>query len=150
MKVATLRLAMRLLMALFYAAAGVVHLAMPGAFLPIVPDWVPFPREVVLVTGVCELAGAAGLLSVRLRRWAGVMLALYAVCVFPANIKHAFENVHIPELPSSWWYHGPRLLAQPIIVWWSLFCAGVTDWPSRTADSRLGASARGDNGVLGA
>ena len=120
----------------FYAAAGAVHLASPDAFLPIVPDWVPRPRDVVLATGACELAGAAGLLVPRTRRLAGVMLALYAVCVFPANIKHAVEHVDVPQLPGSWWYHGPRLLAQPVIVWWALFCAGVIDWPFARAPRR--------------
>ena len=44
-----------------------------------------------------------------MRRLAGVMLALYAVGVFPANIKHAIEGVDLPPAPNSWWYHGPRL-----------------------------------------
>jgi len=127
----TARTAMRWLMALFYFAAGVVHLAATDAFLPIIPDWVPFPREVVLVTGVCEIAGALALLSTGLRKLAGIMLALYALCVFPANIKHAFEAIPVPGLPSSWWYHGPRLIAQPILVWWALFASGTTDWPWR-------------------
>jgi hypothetical protein len=34
----------------------------------------------LLATGVCEIAGSLALLSRRLRRLAGVMLALYAVC----------------------------------------------------------------------
>jgi uncharacterized membrane protein len=127
------RAPMRWLMALFYLAAGIVHLAAPDAFLPIVPDWVPLPRDVVLVTGACEIAGAIGLVSHRLRKLAGVMLALYAFCVFPANIKHAFEDIHVAGLPSSWWYHGPRLVAQPILIWWALFVAGVIDWPWRPA-----------------
>jgi uncharacterized membrane protein len=57
------------------------------------------------------------------------MLALYAICVFPANVKHAFENVQLPQLPSSWWYHGPRLALQPVIVWWALYCGHVISWP---------------------
>jgi uncharacterized membrane protein len=57
------------------------------------------------------------------------MLALYAVFVFPANIKHAVEGIRLPPVPDSWWYHGPRLLMQPVLVWWALFCAGVIDWP---------------------
>jgi uncharacterized membrane protein len=118
-------------MAAFYLAAGIVHLLAPDKFLPIVPHFVPWPREVVLATGVCEIAGSLALLTARLRRLAGVMLALYAVCVLPANIKHAFEGVHMPPVPDSWWYHGPRLLIQPVLVWWALFCAGVTDWPGR-------------------
>ena len=44
-----------------YGFIGVVHLAAPDAFLPIMPDWVPEPRLVVIVTGLCELAGVLGL-----------------------------------------------------------------------------------------
>jgi uncharacterized membrane protein len=123
-----IRTVMRWVMAAFYAVAGAGHLLRPE-FLPIVPDWVPFPRELILVTGVCELAGAVALLTVRLRWIAGVMLALYALCVWPANIKHAIEGIHLPPIPDSWWYHGPRLAFQPVLIWWALFCAGVIDWP---------------------
>ena len=28
-------------------------------------------------------------------------------------------------------YHIPRMIAQPIIVWWALWVGGVTDWPFR-------------------
>lgn len=125
------RMVMRWIMAAFYLAAGMVHLFHAPAFLPIVPDWVPAPETVILATGVCEIAGAVGLLTRRWQWWAGVMLALYAVCVFPANIKHAVEGIEVPQLPSSWWYHGPRLAAQPIVVWWALFCAHIIDWPFR-------------------
>jgi len=96
-----------------------------------VPDWVPAPRVTVLATGLCEVAGAGGLLTQRFRWVAGVMLALYAVCVFPANVKHAFGHVPIGATQLGWWYHGPRLALQPMIVWWALFGAGVVDWPFR-------------------
>lgn len=91
----------------------------------------PFPREVVLLTGACEIAGAVALLTTRLRQAAGIMLALYALCVWPANIKHAVEHITLPPIPDSWWYHGPRLALQPVLIWWALFCAGVIDWPWR-------------------
>jgi uncharacterized membrane protein len=123
---------MRWAMAAFYAAAGVLHLHSPDGFLAIMPDWVPFPREVVLATGACEIAGAAALLTQRLRWLAGLMLALYAIAVFPANIKHAFENVPIAGVTLSWWYHAPRLALQPLLVWWALFCSGVIHRPWRT------------------
>jgi uncharacterized membrane protein len=124
---------MRWVMAIFYGVAGIFHLAMPGPFLAIVPDWVPAPHAVILLTGLCEIAGAAALLTRRLRWWAGVMLALYAVCVFPANIKHAFENLEVAGMTASWWYHGPRLAFQPVLVWWALFAGGIISWPARGA-----------------
>nr|WP_245412054.1 DoxX family protein [Methylocella silvestris] len=115
-------------MAAFYFAAGALHLAHPERFLPIMPGSVPYPRAVVLATGVCEIAGALALMVPRLRRLAGVMLALYAIAVFPANLKHAFAGVRVEGLPDSWIYHGPRLAMQPVLVWWALFCSGVIDW----------------------
>jgi len=122
---------MRGILSAFYAAAGCLHLVTPQAFVLIVPDWAPWPYPLVLFTGVCELAGAAALLTRRWRTAAGVMLALYAVCVFPANVKHAFDNIQVPGLPSSWWYHAPRLAFQPVLVWWALYAAEVIDWPFR-------------------
>ena len=131
MKYAGIRAAMRWAMAVFYGVAGVIHLRAPEAFLPIVPDWVPAPHEVVIFTGLCELAGAAALLVPRTRRLAVVLLALYAVCVFPANLKHAFYDVQLSGLPTTWWYHAPRLALQPVIVWWALFAGEAIDWPFR-------------------
>ena len=125
------RRGMRWAMAAFYAGAGAFHLSAPDAFLAIMPDWVPFAREIVLATGVCEIAGAAALLTQTLRTLAGAMLALYAIAVFPANIKHALEKVPIAGVTLSWWYHAPRLALQPVLVWWALFCSGVVDWPWR-------------------
>ena len=120
---------MRWAMSAFYLVAGIFHLRHPEAFLPIMPDWVPAPREVILFTGACEIAGAVALMTRSLRWWAGVMLALYAVAVFPANIKHAVYDVQLPGLPTSWWYHAPRLALQPVIAWWALYSAQVVSWP---------------------
>jgi uncharacterized membrane protein len=95
------------------------------------PSWVPYAPQVVLLTGVCEIIGALALITKPLRWWAGIAFAVYALCVWPANFKHALDGVEIAGLPSSWWYHGPRLLAQPLIIWASLYAAGVIDWPWR-------------------
>jgi uncharacterized membrane protein len=114
---------MRWAMAIFYLVARILHLRHPEAFLPIMPDWVPAPLEVILFTGACEVLGALALVTRPLQWWAGVMLALYAACVFPANIKHAVDNVQLPQLPTSLWYHVPRLALQPLIIWCALYCA---------------------------
>jgi uncharacterized membrane protein len=138
------RSVMRWNMAAFYILAGIVHIAAPGKFLPIVPGWVPSPALVVLLTGVCEIAGGSALLIGRLQRLAGVMLALYAVCVFPANVKHAIEAIDLPPMPNTWWYHGPRLALQPVLVWWALFSAAVIDWPFHKPRARTRRTPHGD------
>lgn len=123
------RTGLRWILAAVYFTVGVIHLRSPEAFLPIVPGWVPMPRTVVLLTGIAEILGAIGLLLPRLRWLAGVMLAAYAVAVFPANIKHALEGVRVGGEVLGWGYHGPRLAFQPVFVWWALFAASVIDWP---------------------
>jgi len=125
------RAAMRWIMAAFYTVAGVAHLVAPDKFLAITPDWVPLAPQVIVATGVCELAGAVGLLIKPLRWWAGVALAAYALCVWPANFKHAIDGIDLPYISSSWLYHGPRLALQPVIIWWALYCSDVIDWPWR-------------------
>ena len=129
--VETGRRRLRYALAAVYVFIGVVHLVAADAMLPLMPDWVPQPRLVILATGLCELAGAVGLLTHRFRRAAAIGLALYAVCVYPANLKHAFDHIHIAGLPDSWWYHGPRLAFQPVFVWAALWAGGLIDWPFR-------------------
>jgi uncharacterized membrane protein len=116
-------------LAAIYLFIGAVHLVATDAMLPLMPDWVPQPRLVILATGLCEIAGAIGLLTGRFRRAAAIGLALYAVCVYPANLKHAFDHVHVDGIPDSWWYHGPRLAFQPVFVWAALWAGGLIDWP---------------------
>ena len=124
-------------LAILYGFIGVVHFTSTDTILLIMPNWVPEPRLVVQITGALEIAGALALLTPRLRRAAGLMLALYALCVFPANIKHAVEGISVPGLPSSWWYHGPRLAAQPVLIWLALYAAQLIDWPFRARPEPL-------------
>lgn len=107
-----------------YAVAGFAHLVVTDAMVRIVPAWVPHPRGVVIATGICELLGAAGLFLPRWRPLAGRMLALYALCVWPANVQHAIIDLS-GGTGLSIWYHAPRLLAQPLLIWWALWAGRV-------------------------
>ena len=126
-----IRFVMGCLLSAFYLAAGILHLKSPHGFVMIVPSYVPWPETVVWLTGIAEIAGATGLLIPKLRQMAGIGLALYAVCVFPANINHAINMIDVGGLPNSWWYHAPRFLLQPVLVWWALYCSRVITWPFR-------------------
>jgi uncharacterized membrane protein len=132
-----IRTILRVLLALFYLAAGIAHLRSPAGFLAITPGWVPNPQEVVALTGVAEIAGAVGLLIPRrLLSWAmpaaAIGLALYALCVWPANFNHALNDIAMNGKTLSWWYHGPRLILQPVIIWLALWVGEVTDWPFKS------------------
>jgi len=123
------RVIMRWLLAAFFAAAGYAHLAVPEKLLSITPDWVPYAPQVIFITGLLEFAGALAFVTRPLRTPAAIALALYTICVWPANIKHAVDGIDLAGLPSSWWYHAPRLALQPVIAWAVLFAGEVIDWP---------------------
>ena len=130
---------MRWLLALAYAAAGYLHLVAPDGFLRITPVWVAFPDAVVYWTGIAEILGAAGLVqpfSKRLRHAAGIGLALYALCVFPANINHFIMDMEEPGAGLGLVYHIPRMFLQPILIWLALWVGGTTDWPFRREPRR--------------
>ena len=123
------RAVMRWILAAFYTAAGIAHLWAPEKLLAITPSWVPLAPQVIFLTGVFEILGSVALVTRPLRWWAGIAFAAYAICVWPANIKHAIGGIDLPYISSSWLY--PRLAFQPVIVWWALYCSGVIDWPWR-------------------
>jgi len=71
---------------LWFAIGGVAHFAATSTEMRIVPPYIPWPRAVVLVSGVFELLGAAGLLFQRTRRAAGIGLFALTIAVTPAHI----------------------------------------------------------------
>ena len=71
---------------LWFLVGGLAHFLLTDSEMRIVPPYVPWPRFVVLVTGVFELAGALGLLVRAVRPVAGGGLFLLTLAVTPANI----------------------------------------------------------------
>ncbi|MFB0614177.1 DoxX family protein [Aurantiacibacter poecillastricola] len=127
-----IRTVLTCLLALFYAYAGYRHIVGPEPFLQITPVWVPYPEAVIHWTGFAEIAGALALaqpFSKRLRQAGGIGLALYALCVWPANINHMLMDMASDDGGFGMAYHVPRMIAQPIIIWLALWCGRVTDWP---------------------
>ena len=71
---------------LWFAIGGVAHFVATDTEMRIVPPYIPWPHAVVLISGVFELLGAAGLLYQPTRRMAGVGLFVLTMAVTPAHI----------------------------------------------------------------
>lgn len=82
-----------------FAVSGVVHLARPELYEPIMPTWVPAHREVILASGVAELSLAAGLLAPPTRRLAGWASVGLLLGVYPANIKMTMDAAASKSTP---------------------------------------------------
>jgi uncharacterized membrane protein len=103
---------------------GVLHFAVPGPFVRIVPSALPAPLALVLVSGFFELLGGAGLLVPRVRRAASIGLVLLYLAVFPANINMALH----PEISAGFgvpaWSLWARLPLQAVFIAWALWVGG--------------------------
>lgn len=87
--------ALRAGLALMFLVTGLVHVKgqRRAGLIAMVPPRLPKPSLLVTVTGVLELAGAAGLLLPATAPAAAVCLALLLVVMFPANISAARRGV---------------------------------------------------------
>ena len=74
------------LLAGLFAASGTVHLVRPQVFEPLMPPYVPAHREVIVGSGVVELALAAGLAMPATRRAAGWGSVALLLGVLPAHV----------------------------------------------------------------
>ncbi|MEP7242544.1 MAG: hypothetical protein ABI885_02550 [Gammaproteobacteria bacterium] len=79
---------------LWFLIGGIAHFAATALEMRIVPPYIPSPRAVVLISGVFELLGAAGLLWKTTRRAAGIGLFALTIAVTPAH----FYMLQRPEL----------------------------------------------------
>jgi uncharacterized membrane protein len=116
----TAQLVVRIVLAAVFAFMGVLH------FVPSVargmramvppplrrPGW---PAALVVITGVCELAGAAGLLVPwdGLRLAAGICLVVFLIAVFPANAYAARDPERFGRTAIPFW---PRLAGQVLLI----------------------------------
>lgn len=124
----------RLTIAPLFILVGVMHLTRADTIAPLMPKAVPHPVAVIVLTGIAEMAGAVGLFIPCTRAIAGIMLALYAVCVFPVNVNQAVHDLSTGT-GLSWAYHYPRLFVQPLICWWALV-AGAVSWAPNVGNAR--------------
>jgi uncharacterized membrane protein len=100
---------------------GVSHFTfMKEDFVRMVPPSIPWPRAMVYFTGVCEIAGAVGLLLPEFRRAAAYALIAFFLAVLPANIHAARAGVTLRGKPAtSLWLRIPMQVLFIAIAFWS-------------------------------
>ena len=90
---------LRLIAAAPLVASGLLHLARPSIFVPLLPPPIPAQPWIIVATGLPELLGAAGLFVPYTRRSASVSVAVLMIAIFPANIHIAGQTVSGLRMP---------------------------------------------------
>ncbi|MCF0052809.1 DoxX family protein [Dyadobacter sp. LJ53] len=110
------------IMAALYIFTGIMHLLRPKGFMQIMPKYLPWHYELVLLSGICEILFALLLLFPATRATGAWLIVILLIAVFPANIQMAidFYQKHNPYL----WLTLLRLPLQLILIWWAWLYTG--------------------------
>ncbi len=112
------------LLAIFMIVAGTMHFVNPEFFLKIVPPYLPLHRELVLVSGVCEILLGVLLLIPKCSHLAAWGIIALLIAVFPANV-YLYQHQEI--FPASLLIHLLRLPLQGVFILWAF-------WHTRPAE----------------
>src|SRR5690606_4359258 len=116
----------RIAMSVMLLFTAVGHFAFTEGMAMMIPTFVPFKEETVYLTGVVEIAAAAGLLVPRLSRLTAWLLIVFFILVLPANIYAALVHVDYQNAtfdgqgPSYLWF---RIPLQLFFIIWIYFSA---------------------------
>ncbi len=108
-------------LSLMLVFTGVSHFTfMKEDFVRMMPPSIPWPRTLIHFTGICEIAGAVGLLLPEFRRVAAYALIAFFLAVLPANIHAARAGVTLRGKPAtSLWLRIPMQILFIAIAFWS-------------------------------
>jgi uncharacterized membrane protein len=108
-------------LSLMLVFTGVSHFTfMKEDFVRMMPPSIPWPRAMVYFTGICEIAGAVGLLLPEFRRVAAYAWIAFFLAVLPANIHAARAAVTLRGKPAtSLWLRIPMQIPFIGIAFWS-------------------------------
>jgi uncharacterized membrane protein len=108
-------------LSLMLVFTGVSHFTfMKEDFVRMMPPSFPWPLGMVYFTGICEIAGAIGLLLPEFRRAAAYALIVFFLAVLPANIRAARAGITLRGKPAtSLWLRIPMQILFIAIALWS-------------------------------
>ncbi len=113
---------LRIILAIFFVGAGILHFTITEAYIKIMPPYLPAHRELVYISGVCEILGGIGILIPPIKNLAGWGLVALMIAVFPANINMVvnYEKIGLDIPIALLWL---RLPMQALLIWWIWWCA---------------------------
>ena len=117
------KVVLRVLLGLFMVFAAITHfLPSRTAFYPLVPDYLPFGEDVVvLASGVVELLlGVAMFPGGRWKRHTGLALGIFFVLVFPGNLHQYMNGINTFGLDTDT-ARLTRLFFQPVLILWAFW-----------------------------
>ncbi|KJH72566.1 DoxX family protein [Aliterella atlantica] len=118
---------LRVILAISIIIVGITHFSSPDTYVKIVPPQLPYPWELVYISGVFEVLGGIGLLVPNVSQFSAWGLIALFIAVFPANINMAVNHIHLDNIPDSPWFQVVRLPFQAVLIAWAWWYTKPSD-----------------------
>ncbi|MCH5598143.1 DoxX family protein [Niabella ginsengisoli] len=105
------------MMSLLYVLAGVNHFWHPRTYEKIMPPWVKWHKQVVIISGIFEIVLGLLLLIPFLQSFAAWGIILLLILIFPANIQMMLN--YKASKNTKFWMTIVRLPLQIVLIWWA-------------------------------
>lgn len=111
----------RAAMSSMLVVTGVSHFTSTDFMVEMMPDFMPFKKETVYLTGVLELLAVAGLLIDKTSRLTSVLLIIFFLAVLPANVAGSIKQVRYGGMELGAAYLFFRVPLQIFFILWTYF-----------------------------
>ena len=110
---------LRIILSVSIIVVGITHFVKPEQYARIVPPQLPYPFELVYISGFFEILGGIGLLIPFVSVAAAWGLIALFIAVFPANINLAINNIPLEGIPHDPFLYWARLPFQAVLIAWA-------------------------------
>jgi uncharacterized membrane protein len=112
-------------MAVFIIFTGLSHFKFQKGMTMMIPDFIPARLFWVYFTGIIEIAAGIGLMIPSIRELTAILLIIFYVLVFLANINSSKNNINIFKAdytgPGMAYLYKERIPMQVILIAWTWY-----------------------------
>ncbi len=94
---------------------------MTEPMIQMLPDFIPLKKETVYITGIFEILASIGLLIPRLSKLTSILLIVFFIAIFPANIVGSIKQVNFGVMAIGVSHLYFRIPLQILFIFWTYY-----------------------------
>lgn len=106
-----------LIMTIVYVGAGINHFVNPQFYVNIMPWYLPYPLELIYISGICEIILGFGMLPLKTRKPVSLLIIAMLVVFTIVHVQMLIDTFHTGGL--TFWIAVFRLPLQYVLIRWS-------------------------------
>lgn len=108
---------------IFFLVAGIYHFINPQFYLPLIPDYLPWPELINLMSGLLEIILALLLLPLKTRKLGSILIIILLIAFIPSHL-YFIQNGSCAEnsICVAPWIAWIRLMViHPLLIYWAWY-----------------------------